>query len=330
MKSDASVAVIIPYYNGSQFIERSVRSVLAQTVQAAEFIIIDDGSTPDEADRLDTFAATVPGVRVVRKPNGGQGSARNLGVEVTRAPYICCLDQDDFFLPDHIETLLKSVPADDPRFGFVYADLNKANEAGQVLETNFIRDRATHPKRDLEDMLSRDMFVLPSASLISRSAFTAVGGFDPQFTGYEDDDLFMRIVQGGYSNYFVDVPVTVWCIHQASTTYGLGMVRSRYLFLLKLMNLYPENRYFTEFMLPRFSAAFFQDVLYAQERPAREMQELLDILSTYSRLVCRHPAVSPTKKFAIALRTFILTKLPLRAARSILHRTHRLSQALRG
>ncbi len=56
----------------------------------------------------------------------------------------------------------------------------------------------SHPKRRLLSCLGEDMFILPSASLISRKAFEAVGGFDERLSGYEDDDLFLRLFRAGY------------------------------------------------------------------------------------------------------------------------------------
>ncbi len=110
------VAVIIPYYNGSAFIRRAVDSVLAQTVALDEFVIVDDGSDEAEAQALRDLASEL-GLAVLRKDNTGQGSARNAGVAATTAPYLCFLDQDDFFLPDHIEVLRAAVPEADPKFG---------------------------------------------------------------------------------------------------------------------------------------------------------------------------------------------------------------------
>ncbi len=221
-----SVVVIIPFYNGADFIERSVRSVFEQSVPAAEVIVVNDGSRPEERAALDGLATRYP-FRILDKENGGQGSARNAGVAASTSDFICFLDQDDFYLPNHIETLASSIPQDDRLFGFVYADLYEADADGNVIRTGVVKEHATHPKRNINDLLRHDMFVLPSATLISRKAFEAVGGFDSQFMGFEDDDLFLRVFRKGYSNYFVDKAVTVWCIHTASTSFGIRMIRSR-------------------------------------------------------------------------------------------------------
>lgn len=292
---DKSVAVVIPYYNGSETIERAVRSVLDQKTPAAEFVVIDDGSRPEEARFVDGLAAS-HGFKVLRKENGGQGSARNAGVHATKSPFICFLDQDDYFLHDHICKLSSAIPTDDPRFGWVYGDLSEAEKDGSIVRTRIVSSHARHPKQDIFDLLRADMFVLPSASLISRSAFEAVGGFDTQFMGYEDDDLFLRMFRKGYTNYFVDAPVTVWCIHSGSTSFDIKMSRSRVRYFRKLAEEFPDdpvkNRYyFRDLIAPRFYVQIIGEAVSAragltQVDPAKTA-EYVDMANQYASEVTK-------------------------------------------
>ena len=137
-----SVVVVIPFYNGADFIERSVKSVFNQTVPADEVIVVNDGSRPEEREALGALAGRYP-FRIVDKENGGQGSARNAGVAASRSDYLCFLDQDDFYLPNHIEILVGAIPAGDARFGFVYADLYEADVDGNVVRAELVKQ---HPK----------------------------------------------------------------------------------------------------------------------------------------------------------------------------------------
>ena len=82
-----------------------------------------------------------------------------------------------------------------------------------------------HPKRDVLNCLGRDMFVLPGASIISRFAFDSVAGFDEQFVGYEDDDLFLRLFVAGFDNVYINEPLTKWRMHQTSTSFSEKMAR---------------------------------------------------------------------------------------------------------
>lgn len=335
-----TVVVIIPFYNGATFIERSVRSVFEQTVAADEVIVVNDGSAPGEREILGKLAEHYP-FRIVDKENGGQGSARNAGVQASTANFICFLDQDDFYLPNHIEILVEAIPAEDARFGFVYADLYEADADANVIRTGLVKLHAgSHPKTDLFDLLRHDMFVLPSASLISRCAFDAVGGFDPQFTGYEDDDLFMRIFRKGYTNHFIDRAVTVWCIHTDSTSFGIRMIRSRFRYFMKLAAAFPDEPrrslfYVRDYLAPRFQAYFVDHAIDSAKHDDQYRAEMLDILTKYAAVIDATPSVRARSKIKLRFAIFLLrhassgviraigsaTQVPgLRAARRLIGR----------
>lgn len=304
------VVVIIPFYNGADFIERSVRSVFEQSVPANEVIVVNDGSRPEERAALDALAARYP-FRILDKENGGQGSARNAGVAASTSEYICFLDQDDFYLPNHIETLVTSIPPDDRLFGYIYADLYEADGDGNVIRTGVIKDHAEHPKRSIFDLLRYDMFVLPSATLVSRQAFEAVGGFDSQFMGYEDDDLFLRIFRKGYSNHFVDKAVTVWCIHTASTSFGIRMVRSRFKYFKKLLQMFPDEHqrgryYLREYLMPRFQLFFVNEAIEAIKKDDQYRGEMSAVLADYAAIVFANPYVGRKKKLRLWVTLFLL------------------------
>ncbi|MEH0294214.1 glycosyltransferase family A protein [Agrobacterium sp. CCNWLW71] len=297
--SEITVAVIIPFYNGSKFIRRSALSVINQTMRPNEFVVVDDGSTEEEHQNLLEIAREI-GFTVLRKENGGQGSARNFGVENTKSKYICFLDQDDFFLKHHIETLVRGVSPNDLHFGWVYADLMEADGDGNISRTEMVAHHSSHPKRHITDLIGNDMFVLPSASLIGREAFEDVGGFDPQFTGYEDDDLFLRMFRRGYTNKFIDEPVTVWCINTDSTSYSIRMSRSRLKYIKKLCALFPDdkdkNRFFVRDLIhPRFTKLVIGEARRAVRCPSSKQEkkmrahreELIAIMDEYIQVIRR-------------------------------------------
>lgn len=95
-------SVIIPVYNKADTLPRAIDSVLAQGVEA-ELVIVDDGSTDD----IDAVLARYKGLTVVRQANGGVSAARNAGIARGAGEYLCFLDADDEWEPDHLETLLE-------------------------------------------------------------------------------------------------------------------------------------------------------------------------------------------------------------------------------
>ena len=93
-------SVIVPFYNLETYARDAVESVLAQTFTDFECICVDDGSTDCTPAILDEFAALDRRVKVIHKPNGGEGSARNAGLEIAAGDWICYLDGDDIWAPD--------------------------------------------------------------------------------------------------------------------------------------------------------------------------------------------------------------------------------------
>lgn len=331
----ADVSVVIAYYNGAAFIERALRSVFAQTLPAAEVIVVNDGSAPEQRVMLDDMARRFS-FRIIDKENGGQGSARNAGVVASTAGFICFLDQDDFYLETHIETLVNAVPSRDPRFGFVYGDLFEADAAGQTIRTGVVKEHAPdHPKRSVFQMIATDMYVLPSAALVARRAFDAVSGFDAQFMGYEDDDLFLRIFRAGYTNYFVDQPVTVWCIHTASSAFSIRMNRSRFRYFAKLALMFPDEPlrarfYMRDYLVPRFGKLFINDVIKRRLRRDPDLPESLRILDDYGAVMLSNVHVGGMAKFGFRVTTWLLRSTPSFVLRGVFRMVNgRLLQKLR-
>jgi glycosyltransferase involved in cell wall biosynthesis len=241
--ADLSIVAIVPLYNGAKFIEEAIRSVLAQTLQPAEFLVVDDGSTDDGPAIVERIAKENPLIKLWRKSNGGQSSARNFGVARSKSALIALLDQDDVWYPHHLETLVKpfrrerAIP-----LGWVYSNLDEVDESGGMITRSLLNTMpAHHPKRTLIECLAMDMFILPSASLIAREAFEAVGGFDERLSGYEDDDLFLRLFRSGYDHVYIDQPLSKWRIYIGSTSYSPRMARSRMIYAEKLMATFPDN-----------------------------------------------------------------------------------------
>jgi glycosyltransferase involved in cell wall biosynthesis len=323
-----TVAVIIPYFNGAKWIERAIQSVVTQTIPPDEFIIVNDGSQPAQREGMGKLAKKYP-FKIIDKENGGQGSARNAGVAATTADYISFLDQDDFYLPNHIEDLVNALPEYDDRLGFVYADLCIADGDGNVRHSRFVKDRGPHPKHAVADLLSQDMYMVPSATLISRQAFEAVNGFDEQFVGYEDDDLFMRILLAGYSNHWLDKSVTVWCINAESTSYSILMSRSRFKYFKKLLQSFPDNPehgqfFFRDCIAPRFGAAILADAVKATVNQSKEKVELTQFLSKYTKILRANKFTRLSLKLKFMLYVFVLTYSPPWVIRVMHYATFRL------
>ena len=99
------VSVIIPIYNSEKYLRRCLDSVLNQSVQDYEIILIDDGSTDGSLDICNEYAERNRNIKVIHKLNGGVSSACNLGINYSRGKYLMFCDSDDYVEPDWIETM---------------------------------------------------------------------------------------------------------------------------------------------------------------------------------------------------------------------------------
>jgi glycosyltransferase involved in cell wall biosynthesis len=229
-----SVAVVIPFHNGMAFIERAVRSVITQTSPAHEIVVVDDGSTEAEAQGLIALATSL-GFSVVRQDNAGQSVARNTGIAHSSSPLICLLDQDDYFLPDHIEQLRATWDSNrSPSVGYVYGDTQRVDLSGDVFHGHFIASHSIHPKLTTAEFLTADMYILPSATMFSREMFDAIGGFHPELRGYEDDDFFLRAHLAGFRGVFLDRPVVAWTLNPGSSSHSSTFAASRMVYLRRV------------------------------------------------------------------------------------------------
>ena len=105
------VSVIVPVYNIKTLLPRCVASLQAQTWQDFEVWLVDDGSTDGSGELCDEYAVKDARIHALHKENGGQGSARDLGLDHARGEYICYVDSDDEVLPDLLDndlTVFKS------------------------------------------------------------------------------------------------------------------------------------------------------------------------------------------------------------------------------
>ncbi len=278
VREDLLITAVIPLYNGAPFIREAVESILAQTLRADEIIVVDDGST-DDGPLIVAELARLHTIRLIRKENGGQSSARNVGVDHAHGDLIAFLDQDDAWYPNHLAELIK--PFYENRaieLGWSYSNLDEVGENGELISRGFLDImKMSHPKRDLMACLRFDMFVLPSASLISRKAFRSVGGFDERLSGYEDDDLFLRLFQAGYDNVYLSAPLSKWRMHQSSSSYSVRMAVSRMTYMRMLIARFPNNadtaRYYVrDLIAPRFFRLMATELRKAILRGTKEQR----------------------------------------------------------
>lgn len=206
--SGQKVDVIIPVFNGQEFILEAIRSIESQTVRPARIIIIDDGSTDRTADIVRTYSATIP-IIYLKNTHRGLSSARNYGISQSQNDYIGFLDADDVWYPKKLEAQLavfRSSSFSD--LGLVYCDYSLIDDQGQPTDKYYhVTIDPTGRGRVFNKILGENKIVSSaSGALVRRTCFERSGLFDEKLTAAEDWDMWLRIAQG-FSFDFVDQPL---------------------------------------------------------------------------------------------------------------------------
>jgi glycosyltransferase involved in cell wall biosynthesis len=187
----SDVSVIIPYFNREQYIDQAVQSVLNQTLQPLEIIIVNDGSRASARRYLDRHSQRC---RIVDLPTTqGASQARNEGVRRARGSYIAFLDDDDIWLPQKLE-LQRAYMAEHPECSVVHS----AAWAFSSDRPDFLCACDWPMPLTLAQALTHDHWVILPTVLIRTEVIRALGAFDTKFAGSEDHDLVIRCCAAGY------------------------------------------------------------------------------------------------------------------------------------
>lgn len=181
------VSVIIPCYNGAQFLSEAIDSTLAQTCLPLEVIVVDDGST----DNTGEVAARYPGIQYIRQENQGASIARNTGLSRSQGDYLIFLDHDDRLLPKAIEVGVNGLNTH-PDCGFVFGFSQTIQADGSLL-TQTQEERIETANYQL--ILSGRSLSPPASVMFRRTVFEAIGGFDPTFDPAEDYEFYLRVAR---------------------------------------------------------------------------------------------------------------------------------------
>jgi glycosyltransferase involved in cell wall biosynthesis len=204
-RATVPVAVVIPAYNAEAYLAAALASVADQTVQPAQVIVVDDGSSDRTA-----FVATSAGARVLQQGNLGPSAARNAGVAAAHAPWVAFLDADDTWLPPKLEAQWAALSRW-PDLAFCITDYTVLQPGGTTVDaalkadaeyraiarTAIDGDAVRFESTSFLSALVRSMFVRQSSAVVRREVFLRSGGYDARYRLAEDYDLFIRLA--GYA-----------------------------------------------------------------------------------------------------------------------------------
>ncbi|SEG44187.1 Glycosyl transferase family 2 [Bryocella elongata] len=228
-----AITVVVPVFDGENYLAATLRSALDQTYPIAELIVIDDGSSDSTAAIAESFGAAV---HLHRTANQGVSAARNLGISLAKTEWVALLDHDDIWEPNHLECLAAAIqrrPDADAVYGRVrrYVMERRMDSAqGQFV----LADALPFPdETKVARLLMERCPILTSAMALRRSRILALGGFDSYFSNAQDWDMWVRLAKA--KAVFVGSPeiTTLYRVHCESRTHNALRALGYYLDVLE-------------------------------------------------------------------------------------------------
>jgi glycosyltransferase involved in cell wall biosynthesis len=182
------VSVIIPVFNGTNYLREAIDSVLSQTYKNYEIIVVDDGSTDETWAVIQSYGSSLRGIQ---KENGGVASALNCGIRNATGDYIAWLSHDDLFLPEKLEHQVNFL-REFRKFKACYTDYYVIDAYGRILKEV---ETPWYPRDEAIRKLFGSAYVHGSTMLIERTCFDRVGLFSEGLRYTQDTEMWLRLLR---------------------------------------------------------------------------------------------------------------------------------------
>ncbi len=195
MPSSPLFSVIIPTHNRADMLRRALKSVITQTLENFEIIVVDDGSNDDTPHYLNGLHDAR--MKIIRhEVTSGAASARNAAIDIASGKYISFLDDDDEYLPSFLDRTACIMEKASPEIGFCWSGIMNVsdNANGESKVSEFIWDPGAHEPLDrARTFLLRRRIGTNCGLTVRQSCFSEVGLFDEAFRAAEDSDFLIRL-----------------------------------------------------------------------------------------------------------------------------------------
>lgn len=239
MKLNPLVSIVIPVYNGANYMREAIDSALAQTYKNIEIIVVNDGSTDDTRKIALSYGDKI---RYFEKENGGVSTALNLGIRKMKGEYFSWLSHDDLYAPEKVEAEIETLKMNGNMDMAVHCNYNMLYmSTGQCLahlkckeeEQKFLTYGALLPLLGLVTLCS---------VLIPKKYFDEYGGFNPEHFAVQDYEKFFEMFRGKRLFYLEQNLITIRQHDtQATRTYQKRIKEERWLFKFMLEQLNDED-----------------------------------------------------------------------------------------
>ena len=235
-------SVVVPVYNGACSLAQTLDSVLQQTWEAYEIIVVNDGSTDATGEIIDDYAQRYPDrVQAYHQANAGVSAARNRGVTLARGTWVAFLDADDVFLPNALELRARAVALVSEDTSLLFTDYFTERFQGYVRRMASagafqrlllaVTESEVDGVHQLSSEFDKELLDLPScigtaAVTLRRSVFDEVGDFDTKMPVSQDVDMWFRCLHR-HRAAFLDAPTGVYAQYRGAPIKYEGIHRER-------------------------------------------------------------------------------------------------------
>jgi len=232
--NEPTVSVIMPTYNRARLISRAIKSVLNQTYQDFEIIVVDDGSKDNTADMVKSFDNKK--IRYIKLgKNKGAAAARNIGINAAKGEFIAFQDSDDEWHHEKLKMQMNEFETTSSKIGVIYTGIWRIKSD----KKNYVPSNQSLKKEgNIHETILRGNFVALSAAIVKRKCFSEVGLFDEMLPCLQDWELWIRISNRYDFKYLKEPLVNAYYVSDSiSIDYAKLIVATEYIL----------NKHFDEF-----------------------------------------------------------------------------------
>lgn len=210
------VTIVIPVYNGSNFMKVAIDSAIAQTYDNKEILVINDGST-DNGETEKIALSYGNKIRYIKKENGGVATALNLAIKEMKGDYLSWLSHDDIYKPYKIEKQIETIKKLEDKTTILFSNVELIDEKGEIFCTTNYSNLMTH-----EELCQGIYPVIKGtvngcSMLISKECFDKVGLFNENLKTSNDYEMWLRLFKE-FKSYLIEEPLIQYRIHKNQDT----------------------------------------------------------------------------------------------------------------
>jgi glycosyltransferase involved in cell wall biosynthesis len=236
---NSKISVIIPTFNREKLIGNSINSVLEQTFQNFEIIIVDDGSTDNTKKEIDKFQDER--IKYIKLQNNtGGANARNVGIEIASGQYISFQDSDDIFYPDKLEKQLKNINNKHSHLDFCKINVI-FNESFHYLVPTIEREKRIDKGNLFDELVTHGNFI-STQSILVKTSFMKKYKFDPNMPRLQDYDVLLRMIPKVKISYTREILVDLHIQKSSVQLSSDKLKKAIYLLLNKKFNFNEKQR----------------------------------------------------------------------------------------